>query len=37
MDYLDEPLPLHGEVFARHVVSTRLREISGRKQGSGRR
>lgn len=37
MEYLDEALPFHGEVFARHVVSTRLREISERKVGSGRR
>lgn len=37
VDYLDEALPIHGEVFARHVVSASLREISQRKEGSGRR
>lgn len=37
MEYLDAAPPIHSDVFARHVVSTRLREISARKQGSGRR
>lgn len=37
VEYVEEGVPIHSEVFARDIVSARLREIRERKDASGRR